>query len=285
MKQKRRINLFSDLWALLGIMLIIVAILIALNIYFQEPETWKNLLFDLMNSLLSALIVGLVIGTFTKVIADRLVSVQKNEMKLSAFGIQEISTGISTEKDCVELFGNSVTRKYPKEIKLLFITGNGFMKEFEHKVYKAIAEGDCIVRILLASTQSENIEYLESMEYMCPQKISYKEQIEEQTKQVIDRIRQRLKDKGLTERINNISIRFYRSEYCYNYRISKYVDAHGDVTNMCWLNVQTPTKDAGELSVVLKGATDVDTDRCSNMFFRLDEGFDKLWDKYEATEY
>lgn len=268
-----------DVFIMLGIMLLLVAAIFFFNILWKTQIEWKELALDLMNSLLSAIVVGFVISTFTKIITDRFVAIQKNNKRLASFGIEEISTGVSSKRDCTELFGNGLLNDYPKEIKLLFVTGNGFMAHFESDLVRAISCGDCDVKILIASISAENESFLKRMEAICPQKTTYRDQIMKETLPIVDRIRITVGDP------KKISVRFYNDEYRNNYRIAKYVSKDHSVEGKYWLNVQTPTLDAVDMSVVLKGRTDCDTVASENLFEQLDIGFDLLWEKYQNTQY
>lgn len=220
-----------DIWVMLLVMLTIVCAIIALNVFMQEPDDWRKLAFDLMNALLSAIVVGLIISTFTKVIAERLLSVKKNDRKLAGFGVREIGTGESSNKDRLDMFGNPLLGKYPKEIKLFFITGNGFINRFRADIIKAVVEGNCRIKILIAS-KDDNGDFLMRMEALCPQKTSYEEQIEKETLPAIDHIREELKDKK-----DRISVRFYKDEFRYCFRIAKFYDMDLGSRSNYWVNV------------------------------------------------
>lgn len=267
-----------DIWVMLLVMLTIVCAIIALNVFMQEPDDWRKLAFDLMNALLSAIVVGLIISTFTKVIAERLLSVKKNDRKLAGFGVREIGTGESSNKDRLDMFGNPLLGKYPKEIKLFFITGNGFINRFRADIIKAVVEGNCRIKILIAS-KDDNGDFLMRMEALCPQKTSYEEQIEKETLPAIDHIREELKDKK-----DRISVRFYKDEFRYCFRIAKFYDMDLGSRSNYWVNVQPPNLDAVEMSVVLKGeATDQSSE--NSLFAQVENSFDTLWDRYRDTEY
>lgn len=80
-----------------------------------------------------------------------------------------------------------------------------------------------------------------------------------------------------------IHIRFFKDEYRYNFRISKYCDEDNNVLGHCWLNIQPFNRDAVDMSIALNGEWDTYSE--DNFFAVLDEGFDRLWEKYEFSEF
>ena len=268
------------LWIVIGIMRTMIAGIITLNILFQSMTDIKSLLLDLLNSLLSAVTVGLIISTFTKIITDNFARVKKNNQKLREFGVEMIGSGRSSKTDTLQLFGNVYKNEYPCEIKIMFISGNGFFKYFQDKLYTCLNNSDCTVKILLLSTNASNLPYIKRMEEMCPQETPYCEQVEAQSLPTLQSIIDRLDD----DKKHRVKVRFYTDEYRYNFRIAKYC-TDTDVQGRCWLNVQPFNRDAVDVSVALTGVWNNETSSDNNIFELLDNGFDQLWSKYEHTEY
>jgi len=281
MKKRKKYDSTSlAMWILIVIMLILTITIVILNIHMQSASDMKSLVFDLLNSLLSAVTVGLIATTFTKIITDNMAKVKRNNEQLSKFGIDYIGTGRSTPKDTLHLFGNPYIKEYPKEVKLFFISGNGYFRTFQKDLLQCVQNSDCTVKILLISTDPSNHEYIERMNSMCPQKTSYYEQVNDESLPILRSVVDSLDE----SKKGQIRIRFYKDEYRYNFRIAKY--CFGDkIQGKCWLNIQPFCKDAVDLSVGLNGSWNNETVSDSNMFELLDRGFDQLWDKYRETEY
>jgi hypothetical protein len=229
---------------------------------------------------LSAVTVGVIATLFTQIITNNIAKIKRNNDKLKEFGVEYIGTGISTPKDTLHLFGNRYTKKFPSEIKLLFISGNGFFKHFQEELLQCVKYSDCTVKILLLATDAENAAYAARAERLCPQETSYFDQVNGESiprlKEVIGQLEENKK--------KQIKLRFYKDEYRYNFRIAKYCSGD-DIAGKCWLNIQPFNRDAVDLSVGLDGEWTNESQSESNIFELLDQGFDQLWKDYEATEY
>ncbi len=280
MKKRFSNSSATALWILIGIMVTMIVAIIILNLMLQSMTDIKTLLLDLLNSLLSAVTVGLIISTFTKIITDNFARVKRNNQKLHEFGVEKIGSGRSSKIDILQFFGNEYKNNYPCELKIMFISGNGFFRIFQDKLYKCLANSDCRIKILIVSTAESNMPYIQRMEEMCPQEIPYRDQVEKQALPILQSIVDRLDG----EKKKRISVRFYTDEYRYNFRIAKYC-TDTDVQGRCWLNVQPFNRDAVDVSVGLTGVWDNDSLSNNNVFELLDNGFDQIWDKYEDTEY
>ena len=133
------------LFVMFFVMILFIVLIVVLNVLFQERTDWINLLFGLMGDLLSAIVIGLFLGLVTKIITNRLFSVELNMKKLRDFGIHGIGTGKSNDSDIRKMFGSNIPKKrYPYEIKLLFLTGNIFLKEFKKQIIKCLDSGEAI---------------------------------------------------------------------------------------------------------------------------------------------
>lgn len=230
------------------LMIIIVVTIVIVNMCLQTVDELRELMLSLLNSLLSAVTVGLIVTTFTNIITDNMIKVKKNNQKLREFGVEEIGTGISASKDILRLFGNKYLETYPNEIKMMFITGNTFLRRYKNEILNCIKKGNCEVKILLISTDPSNLEYIGRLDELSHQTIPYVDQVETVSlptvKSIIDSLDEA--QKGL------IHIRFYRDEYRYNFRIAKYCTNTDDMVGHCWLNIQPFNMNAADYSISLK---------------------------------
>lgn len=88
-----------------------------------------------MDELLSAIIIGLFIGLITKIMTNKLFSVEINMQKMREKGVNSIGDGKSRKDDIKKMFGTHLPKKcYPYEIKLLFLTGCVFLRDFKDKI-------------------------------------------------------------------------------------------------------------------------------------------------------
>lgn len=282
MKRKSVKNTSTALWIMIVVMIVLIVAIVIINILLQSAEDIKDLMLDLMNSLLSAITVGLIATTFTKIVTDNFAKIKRNNQKLSEFGVEQIGSGISTSKDITELFGNRMRNEYPQEIKMMFISGNGFLKRFKKELIESVKKGNCIVKILIVDVSKSNEEYLKRMDQLCPQgDSSYRSQVEKETLPVLQSLINSLDE----SQKDMIKVRFYKDEYRYNFRISKYHLDQEYAFGRCWLNIQPFNKDAVDVSVALKGSWEPNNPQKNNIFDLLDNGFDSLWERYEDTEH
>ncbi len=269
---KRRKGFGISFYIFAAILIVLVILIILANIFLQENADWKSILTDLLNDILSVAIVGVIATLFTKIISDNFFKIKRNNDKLLSFGVDKIGEGKSTAEDIINLFGDAKTNKYPSEIKLMFITGDGFFKTFKNDIVECLQNSECNIKILLMSIYDNN-DYIKRCEEICPQEVPYLKQTTETTLPILNAISKRFP--------NRIEIRYYKDEYRYNFRIAKYRIKDGTFDNMCWLNIQPFNKDAVDLSVGLTGSwSSTDKNIQENMFYQLDKGFDLIWDKY-----
>lgn len=266
------------LYILIVLMVVISVSIITLNLLYQTKDDFKSLLISLLDSLLSAVTVGLIATTFSKIITNNFAIIKRNNQKLSAFGVREIGTGVSTKKDSLDLFGNPYTGVYPRELKIMFISGNGFFSHYKNDLTDCLRHG-CLVKILLLSTEDANQSYLSRMNKLCPQTTAYKDQVDAETLSTLRSVFDSLDAKQR----QLLQVRFYRDEYRYNFRIAKYCDQDNRVSGQCWLNIQPFNRNAVDMSIALKGGWDATSE--DNFFATLDDGFDRIWHTYPQTEY
>lgn len=274
MKKNKKLDLSFIILTI--IILVLVVLIIIANVFLQNVSDWKKILTDLLNDILSVAIVGVVATIFTKVISDNFFKIKKNNDKLLSFGVDRIGEGKSSVEDTLNLFGNGKINKYPSEIKLMFITGNGFFKTFKKDLIECLQNSDCSIKILLMSIDDDNKDYIDRCEFLCPQKPSYSEQLRNETLFILIPLIKQYPDR--------IEIRYFKDEYRYNFRIAQYRIKDGSTDNICWLNIQPFNKDAIDLSVGLTGSwNDYSKNIEDNIFYQLDKGFDLIWDKYKPA--
>lgn len=162
---------------------------------------------------------------------------------------------------------------------MLYITGNVYLKSFKNEIIGCL-KNNCEIKLLLVSTDSNNINFVHSLEN------TYGIEKDEFVNQ-IDDVKNLVSDLNKTTNSNKIKIRFYQDEYFYNFRSAKYYDSKTD-TILCKsnINIQPFNKPAVDCSIGLSGTyKNNDTDLGSNIFYQNDQTFDKLWEKYKDTEF
>lgn len=277
-------------------MIALLVAIVILNLQFRTSNDWSDLLFGLMDELLSAIIIGLFIGLITKIITHQLFSIEINMSKMRDKGIYSIGQSKSSKEDEKNMFGPK-RGNYPCEIKLLFLTGNMFLRRFETDVIECLYSGSKI-SLLLVSPQN-NGEYLKR----CTNRFTdgeenFVNELIQDSFVTINRIKQ------TTKHPENFVVRFYRDEYQNNIRITKYKYSYKNKLNAdderefayYWINVQPISKAALDLSIVLRGYIDSknslqkpnnnkdEPNRDNNLCLASEYGFDYLWKVYEGTE-
>lgn len=280
MKKRGFDSTTKALWVLIFVMIVLAVAIVLVNVCLQSESDMKEILLDLLNSLISAVIVGAIGTMFTKIIVDNLAKVKRNNDKLKEFGVEYIGDGESTKKDILCLFGNKYTKEYPKEIKIMYISGDNFFKDYEKELKNCLQESDCIVKVLLVSTCHQNRDFLNRMENICSQTESYCYQVNNKSIPTLQTIVNGL-NRGKKKQLK---LRFYKDEYRYNFRIAKYC-TQNDVAGKCWVNVAPLNRNAKDTSIGLYGEWNNAISSANNIFESLDEAFDKLWDEYKYTEY
>ena len=72
MKKRLKSSSSITLLVMIIVMIVIIVGIIVFNLAFQTKSDWKTIGADLVASLLSAITVSLIIGTFTKIISDNI---------------------------------------------------------------------------------------------------------------------------------------------------------------------------------------------------------------------
>lgn len=282
MKAKKDISLII-LFVLFFSMIALLAVIVVLNFEFRNYDDWSELLFNLMDELLSAIIIGLFIGLITKIMTNKLFSVEINMKKMREKGIYSIGDGKSRKDDIKKMFGTHVPKKcYPDEIKLLFLTGCVFLRDFKDKIIECL-NNDTKIYLLIASPEKENEEYLKR----CSARFSngvvdYVNEVIEDSLKTINEIKKE------TNNPENFVVRFYRDEYQNNVRVSKY-SMNDKYIDYYWINVQPISKVAIDLSIALKGHIEYGSNKeeptkDDNICLASENGFDTLWETYANTE-
>ena len=267
--------------------LIIVAIVV-LNLVIQQKADLKKLLIDLLNDVLSAIVIGLFVGILVKVFTDKPFSIKVDYRIMKKAGISNIGNGISNHDDINKMFGTHILEKnYPRQLKLLFLTGNVFLTSFKDNIIECIRNG-CEVQLLIASYDNENLFYLERISKLYHDgNVNYVEELRADTLKTVDEILHETREMS-----GALRVRFYRDEYQNNIRIAKYMDQppqHTDISYY-WINLQPLTLPAKTLSLALKGfvesdAEDEERDDEKNLCLQSEKGFNLLWNIYRETEY
>ncbi len=275
-KYKYRTTLFF--WIMSIIVAAVVISVIVTSVVYLNEENWISVLTSVTKDLITAIVVTFIVGAFFKMITEKFFLVKKNDRLLRKFGVLNVGTGISTKSDVHSIFGYKFLNTYPQEIHMLYITGNVYLSTFKDELIECLKHGSK-VRILLVSTDKENIGFVNRLEKI------YGKEANEFSKQIDDV--KKLIDELKIEYPNQISLRFYQDEYFYNFRSAKYYDEKkGIVFYKSNINVQPFNMPAADCSIGLSGTyKDTDNNLDGNIFYLNDKTFDKLWQKYEKTNY
>lgn len=278
-KKQRYVASHSFLFIVISILVLIVAAEIVIAIIFLNAENWIAVLTSVTEAVITAILVTATIGTFVKMITEKYFLVRKNDKLLKACGVLSVGTGESSHKDLTDVFGDPTFNSFPQEIHMIFITGSSYISDFRDRLIKSIEHG-CDVKILVMSVEPDNLDYVSRIEDVYKKEHGYFANEIKKVKSLIDGIRSELKDNGCT---GKIELRFYKSEYYYNFRSSKYYDGkkgtyiHKNIVNVQPFN--TPAAARG--SIALSGTFTDSENNENNIFYHNDETFKTLWEKYE----
>lgn len=263
--------------------LAIILVIIVLGCVYLKQENWVTILTNLTKDAFTAILITSIIGTFYKMLLERFFIIKKNDRLLKKFGVQSVGTGISTGKDKRNIFGNKFLGDYPKEIRMLYVTGIKYLQTFENELEECLENG-CEIKILLISEKEEKGDGVNH--YISRLAEMYKTTEDEIIKQLKE-VKEKIKD--LNELYpNKISIRFYQDEYFYNFRSAAYLYKNDRILYKCNINIQPFNHPASEYSIGLSGTyydDDEETKKADkNIFVHNNEAFDMLWNKYDYTE-
>lgn len=279
------INLFLPIT--LAIMSALIVAIIVLNILYQDENGWISLLLKLLENLLATSIIGTFIGLITKIITDKLFTIQISINKLKEAGVQGIGPGIFTRKDARKFFGNSITKQYPTVIKMMFITGRNFLNEYKSQIISCLNSG-CEIQILLAS-QIDNKAYLDRLYNLDRSGTNQTAPVDtcvtaDEINYTIYNILADIRNRCKEQYRNNLKVRFFRDEHKYNIRISKYANDKQEISHF-WLGLSPINNIAVNYSISLYGSIDMkkQNEDCG-LLIGVEEGFNYLWETYANTE-
>lgn len=287
---KEKIKKFFSFKIILSILCVLVIISFGLCILlsyliYGELE-WDKIFFEIIKIGFSTLIITVPLGIFAKITTDKLFAVDVDMRKMRKLGIDGIGTGLLTLKDEELMFGTQKAKKYPINLKLMFLTGKAFLNKYKDQIVECMNNG-CKVQLLLASSNEKNWDYLRrdaEIHRKGESNVNYVEEIVNQSLEYVKYIR----EKSLNP--TNINVRFYIDEFQNNLRIAKYLSENNE-TSYYWINLQPYSKCAKELSIALKGKITNDfghilsnTESENNVCLASEVGFDDLWNKYYYTE-
>lgn len=268
------------------ILVAVIILIISLLLIILVPENIIHpSIKEILKEINKALVLSVIIGTITKLIAEDINKVKMNDAKMRRLGIHSIGEGLLDKKQANIMFGGN-GYDYPKELKFVFITGVVFIREFEKRIMEAVKNG-CEFKLLIADTE-RSIDYLERATLMRSKPDpfgSYVNQIE-MVNSLIAKMQKEASEKGYK---GSIEVRHYTDEYRYNYRIAKY--RKDDVTIVrAWINFQPINKTAIDQSLTVLGEyndnekldvlTQVEKES-RNIVVSIDDSFDLLWDLYK----
>ena len=264
--------------AIVAMTAVLIAVVVV-NIVVLKDSNWQNMFTVMMNDLMSALVIGLFVGIITTILTNHIISVQKNMGRLRKWGITSIGTTLSTARDINLMFGG---KKYPTEIKLMFLTGRVFFQDFELKIIQAMNNGTK-VKVLLASGSPQNEQYLDRVcvRYL-PDKDKgfYTNEINNVVQKTLDEIKQR------SQNPENLEVRHYLDEYQNNLRVATYDYDSGKRISYYWISLQPPNKPAKDISVNHRGKVDWSSDSLDineNLCCQFERSFDELWSRYDPA--
>lgn len=269
-------------WYGIGTIIAIVAMasvlvaIVLINVFLLDGSNWSTVSIGLMNELLYALIVSLFLYILTTIFTKKIISVQRNMGRLRKMGIVSIGTTKSTAKDINLMFGG---KKHPDEVKLLFLTGALFFKDFKHHIIRAMNNGTKF-KIMIASGGDKNKAYLNRI------RVRYLPDKEEDfyTNEINNDVENRLNEiRRYSIHPENMEVRHYLDEYQNNLRIATYNYNNGKRISYYWINLQPPNSPAVRSSITHRGKVDWTSDKLDmddNLCCQFEMAFDELWDKY-----
>lgn len=269
---------YAWFWLVFSCAVIIITVIIGLGCKFLRGENGIQILTSVTKDLITAIVITGGIGLIIKMVSEKFFTVKKNDRLLRNFGVLNVGTGVSTQKDIHNIFGCSLFNGYPQEIRMQFITGNVFLAVFK-KEFENCLKHECNVKLLLVSTEQENLDFVTRIEACFGKENGeYRQQIED-----VKSLVKEINAKGYKGKIR---MRFYRDEYFYNFRSAKYCDEKTNtVLFKANINVQPFTVPATDCSIGLSGSyKSSDADLEKNIFYLNDRGFDELWEKYAHTQ-
>ena len=277
------------------IVLIILAIIASLAIGISlvlclVPEegmnaTLRSILYEIDKGLILTGILGFVISFASRLIAEDILAVSRDNKRLRKLGIKTISGKTLCKEEVRLMFGDD-RNGYPIELKFLFVSGINFIDAFRSQIIKAIEHG-CVVKIMIGNPDTkEGREFLEhNQQFRGPTNkngLTDLRECVEVTKMLKD-INKEVVNRKLS---GSISLRYYTDQYRYNQRIAIYENNQKREYRV-WSNFQPQTEIAVDLTLAVYGAYN-EADNGENLvkrqeekdslIFATNEAFNKLWD-------
>ena len=219
-KLRKIFNFKFLFFALCLIVAIILGLCILLSYLIYGTLEWDEIFIDIIKIGFSTVIITVPLGLCAKIITDKYFSVEVNMKRLRKLGINGvdgnmINGGTLSGKDEEIMFG-PYKSEYPKLIKLMFMTGKAFLKNYQEKIITCLNMG-CQIQILLASPDESNLEYFQrdaDVHRPDDEDVDYFKEITEQSLIALNYI------KSNCDHPENLKLRFYRDEFQNNLRIS-----------------------------------------------------------------
>ena len=247
--------------------------------------TFRSILYEIDKGLILTGILGFVISFASRLIAEDILAVSRDNKRLRKLGIKTISDKTLSKEEIRLMFGDD-KNGYPIELKFLFVTGINFVRDFRHLIIKAIEHGT-VVKIMIGDPVSkEGREFLEHNQWFRgPTNESGLTDIQECEKvtEWLKEIHKEAVDRNLP---GSLSLRYYTDQYRYNHRIAIYQN-NGKREYRLWSNFQPQTKIAMRLTLAVYGTyNEADygehllkaEEETSSLVVATDESFNKLWE-------
>ena len=280
-KNLKVVLLILGVIALLAISLSLVLCLVPEG---DMNNTLRSILYEIDKGLILTGIIGLVISFASRLIAEDILAVSRDNKRLRQLGIKSISDKTLSKEEIRLMFGDD-KNGYPIELKFLFVTGINFVRDFRPLIIKAIEHG-CNVKIMIGDAVSEKgREFLtHNQEFRGPANESGLTDIQEceQVTKWLKEMHKEVVDKKLP---GSLSLRYYTDQYRYNHRIAIY-EKDGKREYRVWSNIQPQTKIALRLTLAVYGTYDeadysqslVKTkEEKESIVLATNESFDELW--------
>lgn len=280
-KNLKVVLLILGVIALLAISLSLVLCLVPEG---DMNSTLRSILYEIDRGLILTGIIGLVISFASRLIAEDILAVSRDNKRLRQLGIKSISDKTLSKEEIRLMFGDD-KNGYPIELKFLFVTGINFVRDFRPLIIKAIEHG-CNVKIMIGDAVSEKgREFLtRNQEFRGPANESGLTDIQEceQVTEWLKEMHKEVVDKKLP---GSLSLRYYTDQYRYNHRIAIY-EKNNKREYRVWSNIQPQTKIALRLTLAVYGTYDeadysqslVKTkEEKESIVLATNESFDELW--------
>ena len=278
---KKHVTLSKLLSVLILVYLVLVGIAVIAAIFlavwpFNDADKWKEVLYDLITNIFRVILVTGSLSVIGMIFEKKLFGVFKNDLALRNAGINHIGANKSTYLDVARLLGNGIS--YPTKVKIMSITFNQFLHDYEDKIRQCVEHG-CKIQLLLVSKESVG-KFITNNEEM---KNLKKGEIIKQVKDslmIIDKINNECGGNG-----GHIEVRHYKDEFRNNLRIAYYDLPNCNAKINYWITIEALKNCAKDFAgaVTLYGQiTDKNEDK-NNIFLNYEGGFNSLWNKYKHT--